>query len=155
MFCLRTQTQNLLILARFKNVATIKNPSFSDFRHRTTLFINTVNIYFPQITFHEVTAPRLGNNKGHLSLDDLFILVAATSSNAILVSQDKFRDIVQQESTYEQFSSSNDTRYRYYTEDSNFYTRFVTLQLITCVFQDIKLFQSDPRYNLVHERYDS
>ena len=76
-----------------------------------------------------MTAPRLGKGKEYLSLDDLFILVAATSSNAILVSQDKFRDIVQQESTYEQFSSSNDTRYRYYTEDSRFCNRFVTLRI--------------------------
>ena len=76
-----------------------------------------------------MTAPRLDNAKERLSLDDLFILVAATSSNAILVSQDKFRDIVQQESTYEQFSSSNDTRYRYYIEDSHFCNRFVALRI--------------------------
>ena len=102
------------------------------------MFINTVNMYFPQITFNEVTAPFLDNGKERLSLDDLFILIAAASSNAILVSQDKFRDIVQQESIYERFSSSKDIRYRYYREDSHFCDRFVSLKTVKLwIFQSI------------------
>ena len=88
------------------------------------MFINTVNIYFPQIRFHQVTAPFLTKGE-HLSLDDIFMLTAAANSNAILVSQDKFRDIVASESLYNQFSSSKDRRYQYYLDDPYFRKRFM------------------------------